>query len=49
MNVTATRRTVLLQIGVSLAALAAVVWWASRQRLPALPDPGHAEIGRAHV
>jgi len=41
-NVTATRRTVLLQIGVSLAALAAVVWWASRQRLPALPDPGHA-------
>ncbi|HEY3021230.1 MAG TPA: lysylphosphatidylglycerol synthase transmembrane domain-containing protein, partial [Solirubrobacteraceae bacterium] len=39
---TAARRTVLLHVTVSLAALVAVVWWASRQRLPALPDPGHA-------
>jgi len=39
---TVARRTVLLQIVVSVAALAAVVWWASRQHLPALPDTDHA-------
>jgi uncharacterized protein (TIRG00374 family) len=39
------RRTVVLQILVSLVALAAVVWWATRQHLPTLPDTGHAASG----
>jgi uncharacterized membrane protein YbhN (UPF0104 family) len=38
----AQRRTVVLQVLISLVALAAVAWWASRQHLPALPDTGQA-------
>src|SRR5436309_15611411 len=36
------RRTIVLQIAISFAALAAVAWWASRQHVGALPDDGHA-------
>jgi uncharacterized membrane protein YbhN (UPF0104 family) len=39
------RRTLVLQLIISLAALAAVVWWASRQHFPALPETGHAAGG----
>jgi glycosyltransferase 2 family protein len=35
-------RTLVLQIAVSAVALAAVVWWATRQPLPKLPDAGAA-------
>ena len=42
---TVARRNVLLQILVSLAALAAVAWWATRQHLPALPDTEDALRG----
>jgi len=34
--------TLVLQIAVSAVALAAVVWWATRQPLPKLPDAGAA-------
>ena len=43
----AARRTLVLQVGISLLALAAVVWWATRQRFPSLPDSGHAAGGIA--
>jgi glycosyltransferase 2 family protein len=36
------RRLAILQICVSLAALAAVVWWALRQDRPTLPEPSEA-------
>ena len=36
--------TIALQLAVSAVALAAVVWWATRQPLPRLPDAG-AERG----
>src|SRR4051794_10709555 len=39
---TVARRTILLQIAISVAALAAVAWWATRQHMPALPDSGDA-------
>src|SRR4051794_19368732 len=42
---TVQRRTVLLQALISLAALAGVVWWATRQHLPSFPDTGHAAGG----
>ncbi|MFL5875951.1 MAG: lysylphosphatidylglycerol synthase transmembrane domain-containing protein, partial [Solirubrobacteraceae bacterium] len=35
-------RAIVLQLAVSAAALAAVVWWAARQPLPALPSAGTA-------
>jgi uncharacterized membrane protein YbhN (UPF0104 family) len=35
-------RTLVLQIAVSAVALAAVVWWATRQPFPHLPDAGAA-------
>jgi uncharacterized membrane protein YbhN (UPF0104 family) len=35
-------RTIALQLAVSAVALAAVVWWATRQPLPHLPDAGAA-------
>ena len=35
-------RTLLLQLAISAVALAAVVWWATRQPLPKLPDAGAA-------
>jgi uncharacterized membrane protein YbhN (UPF0104 family) len=35
-------RTIALQLAVSAVALAAVVWWASSQALPRLPDAGTA-------
>jgi glycosyltransferase 2 family protein len=35
-------RVIALQVAVSAVALAAVVWWATRQPLPKLPDPGAA-------
>jgi glycosyltransferase 2 family protein len=35
-------RTVAVQLAVSAVALAAVVWWATRQPLPKLPDAGAA-------
>jgi glycosyltransferase 2 family protein len=35
-------RTLALQLAVSAVALAAVVWWATRQPLPKLPDAGTA-------
>jgi uncharacterized protein (TIRG00374 family) len=38
----ARRRTLVLQGLISLVALAAVAWWASRQRMPAFPDTGDA-------
>jgi glycosyltransferase 2 family protein len=38
-------RTLALQLAVSAVALAAVVWWASRQPLPHLPDAGTALPG----
>src|SRR3954449_5633793 len=41
----AQRRTVVLQVLISLVALAAVVWWATRQHFPTLPDTGHAAGG----
>src|SRR3954471_11663173 len=42
---TVARRNVLLQVLISLAALLAVAWWASRQHLPALPDTEDALRG----
>jgi len=36
------RRTLAIQAGVSLVALAGVVWWLSRQRMPHLPSTGPA-------
>jgi len=36
------RRFALIQLFLSLIALAAVVWWASRQKAPQLPSSGHA-------
>jgi uncharacterized membrane protein YbhN (UPF0104 family) len=36
------RHTIVLQLAVSAVALAAVVWWATRQPLPTLPDAGAA-------
>ena len=42
---TVQRRTLVLQAIVSLIALAAVIWWASRQRMPSLPSTGHAAGG----
>jgi len=42
---TVPRRTLLLQVLISLTALVAVVWWASRQHLPSLPSTGHAAGG----
>ncbi len=36
------KRVLALQLAVSAVALAAVVWWASRQPLPHLPDAGAA-------
>jgi len=39
---TVQRRTLVLQAIVSLIALAAVIWWASHQRMPSLPSTGHA-------
>src|SRR3954466_11231295 len=42
---TVARRTVLLQVAISLAALVAVVWWASRQHVPSLPDGRDALSG----
>ena len=36
------RRLALAQISVSLVALAAVVWWATRQERPAVPDASEA-------
>src|SRR3954447_24543572 len=44
---TIARRTILLQIAISVTALVAVAWWASRQRMPALPDSGDAFGGLA--
>jgi uncharacterized membrane protein YbhN (UPF0104 family) len=38
-------RTLVLQVAVSAVALAAVVWWATRQPLPRLPDAGTALPG----
>jgi uncharacterized membrane protein YbhN (UPF0104 family) len=38
-------RTLVLQLAVSAVALAAVVWWATRQPLPHLPDAGTALPG----
>jgi uncharacterized protein (TIRG00374 family) len=38
-------RTLALQLAVSAVALAAVVWWATRQPLPHLPDAGTALPG----
>jgi glycosyltransferase 2 family protein len=38
-------RTIALQLAVSAVALAAVVWWATRQPLPRLPDAGAALPG----
>jgi peptidoglycan/LPS O-acetylase OafA/YrhL len=35
-------RSIALQLAVSAAALAAVVWWAARQPVPTLPHPGAA-------
>jgi uncharacterized membrane protein YbhN (UPF0104 family) len=35
-------RTIVLQLAISAVALAAVVWWASRQPLPDLPSAGAA-------
>src|SRR3954470_11761268 len=42
---TVQRRTAVLQALISLAALAGVVWWATRQHLPSFPDTGHAAGG----
>src|SRR5256714_15672116 len=42
---TIARRTILLQIAVSVTALAAVAWWASRQHVPSLPDSADALSG----
>src|SRR4051795_8531965 len=42
---TVARRNVLLQVLISLAALAAVAWWATRQHMPALPDTEEALRG----
>src|SRR3954454_18476801 len=42
---TIARRTTLLQIAVSVTALAAVAWWASRQHVPSLPDSADALSG----
>jgi uncharacterized membrane protein YbhN (UPF0104 family) len=42
---TARSRTLVLQLAVSAVALAAVVWWATRQPLPNLPDAGTALPG----
>jgi uncharacterized membrane protein YbhN (UPF0104 family) len=42
---TVARRNVLLQVLISLAALAAVAWWATRQHMPALPDTEDALRG----
>ena len=42
---TIARRNVFLQIAISIAALAAVAWWATRQHLPALPDTEDALRG----
>src|SRR5436309_600067 len=39
------RRTIVLQIAISFAALAAVAWWASRQHVPSLPDSADALSG----
>lgn len=39
---TARTRTLAVQIAVSAVALSAVVWWATRQPLPKLPDAGAA-------
>jgi uncharacterized membrane protein YbhN (UPF0104 family) len=36
------RRLALIQVAVSLIALAAVVWWASKQDAPKLPTGGHS-------
>src|SRR3954449_3645356 len=42
---TIARRTVLLQVLISMAALVSVAWWATRQHLPALPDTEDALRG----
>src|SRR3954451_8469837 len=42
---TVARRTVLLQVHISVAALVSVAWWATRQHLPALPDTEDALRG----
>src|SRR3954469_23271741 len=42
---TVARRTVLLQVLISVAALVSVAWWATRQHLPALPDTEDALRG----
>jgi glycosyltransferase 2 family protein len=42
---TIARRTILLQIAISVTALAAVAWWASRQHVPSLPDSADALSG----
>src|SRR3954451_20743602 len=44
---TIARRTILLQIAISVAALLGVAWWASRQHMPSLPDSGDALSGLA--
>src|SRR2546423_2011595 len=44
---TVARRTILLQIAISVAALLGVAWWASRQHMPSLPDSGDALSGLA--
>jgi len=42
---TVARRTILLQIAISVAALLGVAWWASRQHMPSLPDSADALSG----
>jgi len=42
---TVARRTIVVQVAISVIALAAVAWWASRQHMPALPDSGDAVSG----
>src|SRR3954452_8527623 len=42
---TVQRRTILINVAISFVALVGVVWWASRQHLPSLPDTGHAAGG----